>query len=249
MNWAIVLAGSLNEGKLQECSKEKYEALIKIGERTMISYVIAALQESKSIERIIVVGPEQIKNTYKENDITLVPPGKDILESILNGIKQLKSNRQRGLIITSDIPLIKGYMIDEFIEECKELKGDIFYPLICKELNDLYYPGVERTYVNLKDGIYTGGNIFMLNPSIIEKSLKPAQRLIEMRKSPLRLVKYIGIKYIFKYIFHSLTLIEIENRVEELLGTKGKAILDRHPEIGIDVDKPSDLKVVREKLT
>ena len=39
---ALVLAGSHNNGSLQNISHEKFEALIKIGGTSMLSYVLRA---------------------------------------------------------------------------------------------------------------------------------------------------------------------------------------------------------------
>jgi hypothetical protein len=45
-----------------------------------------------------------------------------------------------------------------------------------------------------------------------------------------------------------LEVTEIEARVEEILGMKGAGILSLYPEIGVDVDKPSDLALARALL-
>ena len=46
----------------------------------------------------------------------------------------------------------------------------------------------------------------------------------------------------------SLTLKEAEAKLSNIFGIKGAVIISPYPEVGIDVDKPGDLLLVREKL-
>ena len=134
------------------------------------------------------------------------------------------------------------------MSRCSQEEADIIYPLVKKPLNELKFPGVKRTYVYLKEGVVTGGNIILINPQIVPRNAQKAEDLVLLRKSPLRLAKYIGFRYIFKYLLRNLSLKEAEARVNELFQIKGKAIIVPYPEIGIDVDKPSDLELVRKVL-
>lgn len=251
MTWAIVLAGSLNNGKLKDCSKAFYEALITIGNKFMVEYVVEALEEANSIDKIVVVGPQKELNLLYKNkeNIQVAKRGDSIFQSIVNGLAVLEGEPlEKGVIVTSDIPLIKPSMIDEFVLKCLNENKDLCYPIVPKAINDEYYPNVKRTYVNLKDGVFTGGNMFLINPSIIRRCEKQAEELIALRKSPFKLVNYIGFKYIIKYFLRNLEIEEAEKRVGELLDIEGKAIILERPEIGIDIDKPSDLELAKEIL-
>lgn len=247
MTKAIILAGSLNAGKLKEYSSAPHEALIKIGNKYMVEYVVDALKRSELIESIIVSGPkEPLKNFLQENEtLKIVENGPTIVKSLLNGVDVLNyTHSNQVLVVTSDIPLITGEIIDNFLKKCRGLEDDIIYPIVSKSLNQANFSGVKRTYVKFQDGIYTGGNIFLINPDIIRPCAVKAEELVELRKSPLKLVKYIGITYFLKYIFGNLSIRDAEERVSQLFNIKGKAIPVSFPEIGVDVDKPSDLEFV-----
>jgi len=248
---AIVLAGSLNNGRLKECSPAPNEALIRIGNRHMIEYVVDALKEARRVHGIIISGPKELlKNFLREEDgLLLVESGPTIMRSLLNAVDVLDfSSSDRILVVTSDIPLITGPIIDSFLEKCLEEEADLIYPIVAKSLNQVKFPGVKRTYVKLLEGIYTGGNIFLVNPQIIKPCARKAAELVELRKKPLKLVNYIGFSYFLKYIFRSLSIKDAEGRVSELFNIKGKAIPVAYPEIGVDVDKPSDLELVEKIL-
>ncbi|HBG17165.1 MAG TPA: hypothetical protein DDW93_10325 [Firmicutes bacterium] len=71
------------------------------------------------------------------------------------------------------------------------------------------------------------------------------QQAIALRKHPLKLCRLLGIKFLFKLMTGSLRVTEIESRVEEIVKVKGAGVISLFPEIGVDVDKPSDLELVR----
>jgi molybdopterin-guanine dinucleotide biosynthesis protein A len=247
---ALILAGSVNNGKLKECSPVVNEALIPIGDKAMVQYVVEAITKSAKIDRAIIVGPAELfRPLFVQNDKMLFAMGGEtIIKGVLNGLKLASS--KKVLIATSDIPLLTPEAVDMFIDDClKHQDVELFYPIVPKEVNDREFPGVKRTYVNLKDGIFTGGNIFLVNQEIVPKCAAKAEKMVSLRKSPLALAKLIGIGFIIKFLLRQLTIKEAENRVSKLLGVAGKAIVSPYPQIGVDVDKPSDLELVRKVLS
>lgn len=246
---AIVLAGSPNNGPLREYSSVSNEALIPIGNRIMVDYVISALQNAQSIGRIVVVGPvAELEKYYgKQGELTFVPAGHTAVESFQNGLASLKP-QGHVLVSTGDIPLLKPEAVESFIAKCLPLEADIYYPIVSKEVNEKYYPGVKRTYVALKEGAFTGGNIFLVNPKIVPHCVAKGEELVQLRKSPIALSRQIGFFFVLKFLCRMLTLKETEARFSQLLRLKGKAVIMDYPEIGIDVDKPSDLELVRKVL-
>jgi len=185
----------------------------------------------------------------EDQGLKLVENGATILQSLLNALEPLDiTSESKVLVVTSDIPLITGEIIDSFLNKCDREDADIIYPVVPKSLNQAKYPGVKRTYAKLKDGVYTGGNVFLINPQIVKACAPKAEELVRLRKSPLQLVNYIGVMYFLKYIFRSLSIKDAEERISQLFNIKGKAIIVTYPEIGVDVDKPSDLELVEKIL-
>lgn len=247
---AIVLAGAPNKGALRQISPAQYEAEIEIAGRPMLDYVVLALERVQSINQIVIVGYESMLSTngFNGKRIIFVKPGPSVIESLGNGINALTS-REPVLILTSDIPLITKEALEDFLKRCTSQSGDIYYSFVPKNINDQKYPGVQRTYVRLKEGIFTGGNLVLLSPEIIREKLTTLTKAVALRKKPLKLCRMLGWWYLCKLIFGILTIKEIEGRVAEVLGIKAVGIISPYPEVGIDVDKPSDLKLAREVLT
>lgn len=243
---ALVVAGGKNDGPLKKVADKEYESLIEIDGRPMVQHVIDAVKKVEEINDLVIVGPEKINEVTDSNYNIIIPEGR-MVNNIKRGIEALNNNNHI-LIITSDIPLVTPEIIREFIHRCKgEKEYDLFYPVISKEINLKKYPEVERTYVHLNEGVFTGGNLVIVSPHIIQGPLDWYNKILSLRKKPLKMSKLLGFKFIIKFIFRRLSISELEERVSEIIGHECKALILEHPEIGFDVDKPSDLKMMREK--
>ena len=248
MTGAVVLAGSLNDGLLRECSPVSYEALIPIGSRMMVEYVCDALLASAYVEEVVVVGPEeQLSTIFSRGRIRVAPAGKTVLENVQIGIKALSANR-RVLVVTSDIPLITAEAIDDFIKQGQDQTVDFYYPIVARSVVESRFPGVKRTYISLKEGIFTGGNLFLVNPDIFLYCLFKGEQLVKARKNPWQLARLVGIPFFVKFLAYRLSLKEAQAKVSKLLGIKGVAVISHYPEVGFDIDKPNDLELAMKIL-
>lgn len=246
---AIVLAGAPNKGLLRQISPAQYEAEIEIAGRPMLDYVVLALERVQAIDQIVIVGCESmLSNKINGERLIFIKPGSSVLESLENGIRALTA-KEPVLVLTSDIPLITKEALEDFLIRCHQQTGDIYYSFVPKTINDQKYPGVQRTYVRLKEGTFTGGNLVLLSPEIIHEKFTTLTKAIALRKRPIKLCGMLGWRYICKLLLGLLTIKEIEGRVAEVLRVKAVGIISPYPEVGIDVDKPSDLKLAREVLT
>jgi GTP:adenosylcobinamide-phosphate guanylyltransferase len=242
---AIILAGGENQKQLLGLSPQPYEALIEIAGQPMVTFVANALAASGAVNRILVVGPELVlKQCAFPPQATVLAGGRTIMETIQIGMKAL-GHQQKTLVATADIPLLTADAVNDFLTQCSSIDADFYYPILARELNERRYPSTRRTYVRLREGTFTGGNIFLVNPDVVSRSLTVANRIIENRKKPLTLCGILGWAFIIKFLTGTLCLAEVEGRVSELLKLRGAVIHSRFPELGIDVDKPSDLELVR----
>lgn len=250
----LILAGAPNQGQLAKKTTESYEALIKIAGRPMIEYVIKAAKDSVEVDKIAVIGPGQkIKKAVAESVDLIIEGESSMVDNIKKGFSLLKrDDMARGsdrfvLLLTSDIPLISGEIIDKYISLCSEGKADIYFPVISKKITEMKFPGVKRTYVNLSDGIYTGGNIVLIRPSVLPGIIDYISKAISWRKKPFKLSQLLGVKFLLKFFMGNLSLAEIEERITELIGFESRVIITNLPEIGFDIDKPDDLYLMKEK--
>jgi molybdopterin-guanine dinucleotide biosynthesis protein A len=246
---AVILAGSTNEGRLRNCSGETFEAMVEIENRPMVSYVFDVLKRSPLIHKIVVAGPfAQMNRLFGDEDqVCLAPGGETPIDSLINALEVLKPTGN-VLIATCDIPLLSIDSVADFLKRCSKKQADVYYPIIPKEVNDRLYPGMKRTYIRFKDGTFTGGNLFLIDPKIVNQAAPKARVFVENRKSPVALARLVGWKFLIRFILKSVTLRETEEKVSRIFGIKGAVIISPFPEVGIDVDKPSDLDLVKEKI-
>lgn len=226
-------------------SDVEYEAEIRLLGRPMLDYVLDGIQESQYIDRIVVVGPPFLSRSH----IEWVPMTQDLLNNIMVGLKSLESEslNERVLVATADIPLIQGKMIDAFIEQAPE-EAELVYSVISRQVTEERFPGIKRTYVKLRDGVFTGGNIFLMKAGVFSRIKGHAEQLLSHRKAPLLLARDIGFRLLLKYALGRLSIHEAETRVAQMLGIVGRALILPFPEVGVDVDKPSDLQLVEQYL-
>ncbi|TDT62343.1 nucleotidyltransferase family protein [Fonticella tunisiensis] len=238
---AVILAGDRGENGVPK-------ALIKIASRYMVEYVIESLRNSGCINRVYIVGDKIIKEKVGHLVDGWVDSEGDILKNIKKGIHELGEYNKPCLICTCDIPMVKGEAIRDFALRCEALDIDVGYPIIDKKLNDEKYPEVKRTYVKMREGTFTGGNIIYINPQVVDKFTKKIEKFVEYRKKPFKMGRELGIIFLIKLVLGILSISSVELKVWKMFGIRGSAIITSYPEIGNDVDKPSDIEFVNKYL-
>lgn len=250
---AIILAGGESTCELRKIAPYDNEALIIIGNCPMIYYVYNALRASSRVNRIVISGPvDALHNIFaREENIYFVPSGANAIESFNNAVQllhQIGNITEKLLVLPTDVPFITPDAVNDFINRCETSEADFYYPVTSREVNEQKFPGVTRTYVTLKEGTFTGGNLFMIRTAIVEKCLDIGLKLVIRRKDPVAMAKLFGLSLVWKYFIKRLGLPEIKKRFYHVTGIKGEPIISPYAEIGVDVDKPSDLVLAQEYL-
>ncbi len=242
---AVVLAGDKG-GSF--CGEQSNKALLTIKDKVMIEYVVNALKESTLVGRIAVIGPvRQLKPYLEERIDYLIEGEEDLLQNALKGLELFRED-QRVLLVTSDIPMLTVEAVDHFIIQCQETRADLCYPIVRKEDNKSKFPEARRTYARLREGTFTGGNILYINPRVVNRCINFARKMIEYRKKPWKMCRVLGWDLVFGLVIGVLTIPGLEKRVSQLLNIEVAAVMSPYPEISNDVDKESDLVMVREYL-
>ncbi|HQA59403.1 MAG: nucleotidyltransferase family protein [Tepidanaerobacteraceae bacterium] len=243
---ALILAGAEKEGPLAQYGPNK--ALIKIHGKEMIRYIIDAFKGLDFIDSIAVVGPKESLEPIKGQVDVIVDSAASLADNVLCGVN-IFSDDEMVLIATSDIPMITPEAVRDFVEKSLSMDADFYYPIVSREENEKKYPGIKRTYVKIKDGTFTGGNIVMVRAGKVKECIKNAEAFMTYRKKPWMLARILGLKFILKFLMGTLTIDELQERVEELFGVKARAIISSYPEIATDVDKDSDLELAARALS
>jgi molybdopterin-guanine dinucleotide biosynthesis protein A len=249
----ILTAGGTSRPKdpLYPLTGGGYKAMLDINGKPMIQYVLDALNACDKIERIIMVGlpPDNLLESAKMLS-TLEDHG-DMVANILAGARELirlDPAATYALIVSSDIPSVTGSMIDWVIERVQESDDEIFYNVIERKVMEARFPNSRRTYVHLKNLDLCGGDLNAVRLSIASSENPLWDRLIEARKSPLRQAALIGYDTLFLLLLGRLSLDEAAKAVSRRIGIRARAILCPYAELGMDVDKPFQLEIMRKDL-
>lgn len=250
---AVVLAGRRNEGRLREVSDEPWEAMIQLAGRPIVRYPVEALAAAGSIGRIVVVGPKpELEKALAGIEVDIVPPGEGMLENALLGCKRVTelAGGKPGLVFiaTGDLPLVTPEIIDGLIAMCLERGGDLFYPVIERSVMEAKFPGTRRTYGTLRDGTFTGGNLFVANSAVLGREASKAEALIKARKNALKMAQTLGFMFLVRLLLGRLAITQLEEHIRRRFGLVGRAVIIPWAEVGIDVDKKADMELVQAYL-
>ena len=251
----MVLAGQRNRGSLAAADPEPWEALLPIAGRPMLAYVVEALAASGLVHAVRVVGPPVGEGLLADGAacrVDLIPPQNTLWDNLDLGLSSVDRS-QPALVVTGDIPLLTGETVRAFADAAAAVDAaagglDIVYPLIPRAVVERTYPEVHRTYFRLREGVFTGGNVFWVRPAALSGLRDRAERLLAHRKSPGKLAGDIGWGVLARYVLRRLSLAEVERVAGRLLSVRGAGLVFPHAEVGVDVDKQSDLELVRRHL-
>lgn len=242
---AVVLAGG--DGVVIDPSC-RFKGLLDIAGRPMVEWVVDALNEAATVAEIAVVVPtaEDLGSWVDKVD-KLVVSDREFMDNVLAGVASFRADRY-VLVATGDLPTLDGAAIDRFVEDALDRGADFSYPLVPKADMVAAFPSGQRTYFKLRSGEFTGGNIVLVAPAAAEGNREIGQRLFELRKSALSVVRLLGLRFSVKFLFGRLEAAEVEAKMKQLIGASGAAVLVHEPSIGMDVDKPADVALVEPML-
>lgn len=246
---AVILAGGGKSEPLTDQEGVSNKSFIEIHGRPMLGYIISALTGSPSIGKIYVVGPGPELAGLLEKGYSFTPLSEkgSLLENAATGLKEA-NQEQPCLVLTGDIPLINREVIEGFLELCRPFAGDFYYPILSRESCRERFPLMKRTYVRLREGYFTGGNVALVHPDWFARSYHRLDLFVTYRKKPLKLFRILPKTFFLKFILNNLTVSDLERFLSEMMQGEARAVPCDFVEIGTDVDKISDLEIVRQVL-
>ncbi len=238
---AVILAGG--DGEVIDPT-ERFKGLVPIAGRPLVEWVVDAFRAADRIGEIAVVIPtaENLGGWVDRVD-KLVVSNREFMDNAIAGAAAFRVDRP-VVIATGDIPLLTGAAIDAFVDAGLATGAEFVYPLVPKAAVEAAYPGAQRTYFKLKSGRYTGGNAMIVDPKLLPGARDLGQRLFDERKNPVATVRTAGLGFVVKFVLGRLEPEDLVDKIRELLGGTGAAVVLDDPSIAMDVDKPVDLELV-----
>jgi GTP:adenosylcobinamide-phosphate guanylyltransferase len=250
---AIVTAGGIPQpdDSLYTYSHGDSKALIDVAGKPMVQWVLDALSGAKRVDHVIIVGLSPKSGVTCRKPLHFVSNQGRMLANIVTGVNkalELNKKTQYLLVVSSDIPTLKPEMVDWLVDTCMETKDDLYYGVCPRDVMEARFPNSRRTYTHLKNMDVCGADMNITHVRMATEHLDMWESLIGSRKSPLKQAGIIGLGTLFALFTRRLTLEDAVQRVCDRIGIKGRAIIWPYAEPCMDVDKPSQLELLREDL-
>ena len=244
----VILAGGRASMDMEAATGVSNRALIQIGGKPMLLRVVEALRACELCGEITVIGKVPPSDYYSR-----LPDKGDFVSNTVSGAV-VNGDAPFVLICTCDLPFLTGEAVTDFLtaalENAAQSGASVVYPIVPVSRCYRRYPGLKRTALKLKEGLFTGGNMMLARPQFIIGQRKRIADAYRARKSPLRLANLLGWDMIVRLLLSQtlmprlLTLSVLESRVSQMIAGPARVFVSGYPEIATDLDKPSDYNAV-----
>ncbi len=253
----LVLAGggSNPDDSLYAYTQGKPKALLPMGDCTLLEWVVNAIQDSRFIEEVVVIGLDPaVDDTIKlsfQRPVHFLPDQGGMVANIRVGTEFIATTWPETTIIlgsSADIPTITGAIVDDFITRCQPWDKAIYYNFVTRETMEARFPHSNRTYTQLADMEVAGGDMSMAQVNIIKDSEPLVLAATNARKHPWQVARLVGFGFLLRFLLHRVTLEEIQATATRAVGKPVAVLLSDHAELAMDADKPNQVDLLRRDL-
>ncbi len=250
---AVVTAGGIPQPDelLYPYTQGKPKALVDICGKPMVQWVIDALGGSEYIENIVLIGLTEDSGLTSTRPLIFIPNQDSMIMNIVAGIQkvlEINPAAKNVVLASSDIPGITPEMVDWEVKVTQQANVNICYNLIKKEVVEARFPGSRRTFTRLKGMRVCSGDMNVLSTSVISANPEVWERLVAVRKNPIRQAAIIGYDTLLLAVLGLITADQALEMATKRLHMSGKVIMCPYAEVGMDVDKPVQLEMMRADL-
>ena len=250
---AVITAGGIPQPDemLYHFTQGKPKALLDICGKPMVQWVLDALGGAKRVENVVLIGLSEENGVTCSKPLTFIPNKNSMIENLLAGINkvlEINPSATRALLVSSDIPGINSGMVDWEVETTLLADVDLCYNAVKREGMEARYPGSKRTYTRLKGMQVCGGDMNVVRTSVASMNTDIWEKLIASRKNPFKQASIIGFDTLLLALLGVISLDQTVKKATSRLHMSGKAVICPYAEVGMDVDKPLQLELMRADL-
>src|SRR5579883_1553023 len=239
---AVVLAGGRPDPLLTGGPLPK--AFAPIRGRLMVQFVLDALRAADGVGRIVIVGPPAMPSAVAAYAHAMVPDQGRLLENVEAGLGGLAADAY-ALVAAADLPLLTARGVTVFLAA---VRADIAYGIVGRADVMRACPGARKTFVRLRDGVFTGGSLVLLRRAAFDRVRPLLAGAIAARKRPWDLARLFGLRTLAELATGRLRIASLEARVAHITGVRVRAVVCPEPELALDVDRPEELALMAQRL-
>lgn len=251
---AVITAGGIPEEdeSLYKYSMGKSKALIDLGGRPMVQWIVDALDNAKYVDKIVIVGIDADSGISAKKPLHFVENQGGMLSNLKAGSDkavELNPEKEHILLVSSDIPSITAEIVDNVIETTLDSDYDMYYNAVEKSVMETRFPGSSRTFTKIKGMELCGSDVNVIKSWTIVAQEGLWTKLAEVRKSILKQAMLVGLDTLLLLFFRRLDLEGASKQASKKLGINIKMMLSPYAEVAMDVDKAHQFDVLVKDLT
>lgn len=226
------------------------KSLLDVGGRPMVQWVLDAVAGSARIDRILVVGLGEEDGLQSSKPLLYLAEQGSLIGNLRAGMAYASSHDPSAdhlLMATSDIPLITSEMVSFRAEQIQQGGADLDYCAIERSIMQARFPDSRRSYIHLKDIEACGGDIHGVRLALNwDDALW--DRLIAARKNALKQAYLLGLDTALMLLLRQASVPWAEEKISRRLHLRARVQVCPYAEVGMDVDKPFQLQIVRREI-
>jgi GTP:adenosylcobinamide-phosphate guanylyltransferase len=250
---AVVTAGwnPKEDDPLAQYAQGGPKAVIPIAGKPMIAHVVDALAQSRHVDRAVIVALDPSLGIRFSAPVDYLPDHGEIVANASAGIQYAFAHYpgiDAALLCGSDVPTITPVIVNDFIEACFRTDHEVYYSIVARSVMETRFPQSRRSYIHLHEGDFAGGDLLLFRPGVNFDHQALMAKLATVRKSALKQARLLGPVIFLRLVARRLSLAEAERRAQEIFEVRARAVPCPYAEVGMDVDKPFQLEIVRAEL-
>lgn len=216
------------------------KALIPVAGAPMIARPVRALLDSPQIGavRILTQRPDLLGEAVPTNERVTFGTSGATIAATLEDIFADPATSFPLLVTTADHALLTPAMIGDF---CEQAAGaDLAIGVVEREALTARLPDSRRTWIAVKNGAYSGANLFAFGSPKAAGAVKLWRSVEQDRKKGWKLLAALGVPGLLG-ILRLLSIDEVVGGIGRKLSLSVRAVVMEDPIAAVDVDKPADL--------
>ena len=237
---AVILAAGLSGDDFGRTFGTAHKCLVEVAGRPMIHWVLDALRGARSVDRVVVVGPEGPLRSAGVKAEIVHQDGGAYTDSLHTGVGSVSG--AKVLVIAADVPLLLADGLDEYVTDCLASGADLCFPAVSWEAMRARFPGARKTWYDLRDGKLTKGNAVVGPRGFFLTQLSRIEDLFNSRKRK----QWAGLicqQFMRRLLARAASQADVEATLSSYLGVRLKAV-PADPSLAVDVDEVPDVAFV-----
>ena len=210
----------------------------------MLAHVVDTLRSVPAVKRVVVLAQDRRVMDVLETDVADFSQSSSGISGSIAGVAGSQQAPWPVLVTTADHPLLTPEIVTAFLAGSGDC--DLAVGMVERRTLEASYPGNARTWLKLRDGQWTGANLFALRNANVRSALRLWSQVEQDRKRALRLFRRFGLFLFLRALTRTIGMKEGLALAGSRLGLKARLVDLPFAQAAIDVDKPSDHTQVEE---